>query len=146
MMKRHKTTHHFLLHILSLLYTDNRYYWHTHTHTHTHGDWMGPIIQPVQKGSSVRFIQVFVSVYVFVWKSVNGLVCVNKWEKTNPQLCHRPQTTRMWHIQLLINSQHVRYLLYLLIDLYKIIHLLALHLLGRETQPSKYIASGQHFL
>jgi len=48
---------------------------------------MGPIIQPVQKGSSVRFVQVFVCVYVFVWKSVNGLFCVNKWEKTQTHSC-----------------------------------------------------------
>lgn len=88
------------------------------TDTDTHSDWMGPIIQPVQKGSSVRFIQVLVCVYVFVWKSVNGLFCVNKWEKTQTHSCAAKlqKTLQEWDA---FSSQHVRYLVYLLIDLYK---------------------------
>ncbi len=144
MMKRHKTTHHFLLHILSLLYTDNRYYWHTHTYTHTVTEWgqLSSLFKRAAVSASYKCLCLFMCLCERVW--MDWFVWTSERKQTHS--CAVKQTTRMWHIQLLINSQHVHYLLYLLIDLYKIINVLALHLLGRETQPSKYTASGQHFL
>ncbi len=82
-------------HYIQTTDTDTQIHTHTHTlthtHTHTHSDWMGPIIQPVQKGSSVRFIQVFVSVYVFVWMDCFVLTSERKHKPTAVLRNYRPQ-------------------------------------------------------